>query len=47
MTVLRTGWDCSFGIGLAQVIGEWLLDLTRFREVISPTAGDFALGFLL
>ena len=25
----------------------WLLDLTRFREVVSPTAGGFALGFLL
>ena len=43
------------GFGFLQVIGDWLvqaigdrlLDLTRFREVISPTAGGFALGFWL
>ena len=47
------GCNGSFGIGFLQVtgqlvlqaIGDWLLDLTRFREVISPTAGGNALAF--
>ncbi len=48
-----TGWIRLFWIGFAQaMVGfcrrsvEWLL-MTRFREVISPTAGGFALGFWL
>ena len=56
MTVSRdwigTGdWTVGFlqaiGGWVLQAVGDRLLDLTRFREVISPTAGGFALGFLL
>ncbi len=41
---VRLGCNGSFGIGFLQVTGGWLI-LTRFREVISPTAGCNALAF--
>ncbi len=40
------GFGCSQAIDvwLLQAIGDWLV-LTRFRWLISPTAGGFALWF--